>query len=254
MTKINQLLAKENTSTLVSYIMTGDPDLNSSYKIAETLIKSGTKILELGVPFSDPAADGLTIQKAAKRALKNDISLKDCFLLAKKLGKNYPEVPIILMGYLNPIFHYGTKKFAKEAIKNNVSGLIIVDLPYEEQKDYPELNSPTLPLIQLITPLSTRERLKNILAETHSFLYFISVFGVTGTKKPNLDQVIEHLKELKTDKKIAVGFGINSKSQITTLQADLIVIGSAYIKIIEENLDNKDLMLKKLRKFNLSLF
>ena len=253
--KINKLLSKKTDLSLVSYVMAGDPDLNSTYNIIESLIRSGTDIIELGMPFSDPVADGKTIQNAAIRALKNNISLNDIFSLTRKIGKKHPNTPIILMGYLNPINHYGIDKFLESAKSHNISGLIIVDLPYEELLNYPALlNEEEVPLIHLITNLTKNQRLKEIAESAKSFLYYISVFGTTGTKTPDLIEVNKKISELKkqTGKKIAVGFGIKSKSQFKQLQsnADLCVIGSAYCNIIEDNLKNPDILLEKLSNFN----
>ena len=258
--KLNSLLEKEKDIVLNSYVMAGDPDLETSYKIIESLIESGSKIIELGMPFSDPVADGEVIQRAALRSLKNDVSIDDCFALVARVNEKYPSVPIILMGYLNPIFFYGVKEFADKAKEIGVAGLIIVDLPYEEQINFAELNSEALPLIPLITPLTTGERLDNILKEAYSFLYYISVFGTTGTQKPDLEAAIKEvgkLREKSGNKKIAIGFGIKEKEQIDFLRGkvDICIIGSAYCRIIEENMAaGGEKIYKELRIFNKSLF
>ena len=139
---------------LISYIVAGYPDLEQSHKIAIELIKTGTDILEIGIPFSDPVADGKIIQYSTNEALKNNINLDDCLRLTTKIKKDYPHIKIILMGYFNPIFKYGIKKFNKAAIKANVDSLIIVDLPYEEQINYLEYLDAKLPLINLVTHLT----------------------------------------------------------------------------------------------------
>ncbi len=255
MSKINNKLATINKTALVSYVVAGDPDLQTSYKICETLIKTGTDIIELGMPFSDPVADGATIQNAANRALKQNINLENCFSLAKKLGEKYSETPIILMGYLNPILHYGVSKFIKAAEQHNISGLIIVDLPLEELENYPELrNSRKLPVIPLVTPLTSMSRLQKMSDSMAAFIYFISVFGITGSKTPDLKKVERELNYIKKHikKKIAVGFGINNAEQIKSLRkfSDLVVIGSAYCKIIEAHLSEPKIMLEQLASFN----
>lgn len=251
--KLNSL---KNTA-LVSYVMVGDPDLNTSYKIIDNLIKSGSDIIELGVPFSDPSADGKIIQAAAQNALKNNISLDDCLNLAKKINQNHPNIPVILMGYFNPIYNYGVKKFIQNACCAKVSGFIIVDLPYEELANYPDLASSNIPVINLITPLTTAIRLGKILKDAAGFLYYISVFGITGTKEPNLEKTNKTALKLKslTNKKIGLGFGIKSKKQIEQISGnfDLVIIGSAYCKIIQQHKNNKTKMYAELRKFNSSL-
>ena len=257
MITIEEKLTSLNKAALVSYVMVGDPNLKTSYEIIEALIKSGSDVIELGMPFSDPVADGDAIQKAAKRALKNNISISDCLSLANKLKENYPDIPLILMGYFNPIHKYGTKKFIRDASKSGIDGLIIVDLPYEELINYPEFEASSISIINLITPLTKGDRLKNILKKASSFLYYISVFGITGTQKPNLKSVKKEVLILRkaTKKKIAVGFGINSKAQVKELSgfSDLIVIGSAYCKIIEKHQTKKSILLKELKAFNKSL-
>ena len=250
-----QELAAQNKTALVSYVVAGDPDIDSSYEIIKKLIASGSDIIEIGMPFSDPVADGKDIQAAAQRALSNNINLQQIFKLAKKIEQNYPDIPIILMGYLNPIFKYGTKKFLADAKENNISALIIVDLPYEEIRNYPEfIADENIPLINLITPLTKNDRLNAIDKISRGFIYFISVFGITGSKKPDLDVVLTNLQHVKKQisHKIAVGFGIDSGAQLQKLKshADLVVIGSAYCRIIADNLDDQDKLLTKLGEFN----
>jgi len=254
---LEEKLATLNKTALVSYVMIGDPDLKTSYDITKTLLTSGTDVIELGMPFSDPAADGKVIQEAGQRALKNGVSIPDCLKLSKKINKDFPDKPIILMGYFNPILNYGTVKFLKDCDNVVGSGLIIVDLPYEEMLNYPEFFDSKVALINLITPLTVGARLKSILARAKGFLYYISVFGITGTQKPNLANVNKQVAKLKklTKKKVAVGFGIKSKAQITELgkTANLAVIGSAYCKIIADNSSNKKQLLAKLKEFNSKL-
>lgn len=252
--KLSDLEIKKKTA-LVSYVVAGDPDLDTSYDIISTLIESGTDIIELGIPFSDPVADGVTIQNASKRSLIHNVNLKNILQLTKRITTKYPNIPIILMGYLNPINQYGIKKFLNDAKYHNVSGLIIVDLPYEEIINYPEFRKKnSVPLINLVTSLTSKERLKKVDKISSEFIYYISVFGTTGTKEPNLDIVTKELKRIKTQTshKIAVGFGIKSGKQIEILKinADLIVIGSAYCTIIEKNLDDKANLLNRLEIFN----
>lgn len=254
---IEEKLNSLKSTALVSYVMAGYPDLDTTYEIIDSLIKSGSDIIELGVPFSDPSADGKAIQLAAEYALEKNISIDDCFNLVKKIELEHPDIPVILMGYFNPIFNYGIDKFIIDANKAGVKGLIIVDLPFEEHKHYPKLFNSKIPIINLITPATIGTRLEKILSSAKGFLYYISVFGITGTKTPDLDKANQEAKRLKklTNKKIGLGFGIKSKDQIEQIENnfDLVIIGSAYCKIINEFKANKKKLLAEIRKFNLSL-
>lgn len=239
---------------LISYIVAGYPDLEQSHKIAIELIKTGTDILEIGIPFSDPVADGKIIQYSTNEALKNNINLDDCLRLTTKIKKDYPHIKIILMGYFNPIFKYGIKTFNKAAIKANVDSLIIVDLPYEEQINYLEYLDAKLPLINLVTPLTSEKRLKQINKANNEFIYYISVFGITGTQEPDFAIAKNQINKIKkiTNKKIALGFGIKKAHQVKEAAniADYVVIGSAYLEIIKKDENNIQKILTNIAKYN----
>jgi tryptophan synthase alpha chain len=243
-----------NKAKLISYIMAGYPDLKSSYELALKLIESGTDILEIGIPFSDPVADGKTIQYAASKALENNININNCLDLSLRIKKKYPNIKIILMGYFNPIYHYGSSSFIKDAIKAGINSLIIVDLPYEEQINYPEFNNKNLPLVNLITPLTSKNRLQQITRRNNEFLYYISVFGITGTQEPNLTIAEENIRQIRKicKNKIALGFGIKKPEQAQKAAkfSDFIVIGSAYLDIIRLHENNINNAAKEIYNFN----
>ena len=232
-------LKKNKKCGFISFITAGDPDFNTSYKILERLPNNGVDIIELGMPFSDPMADGPTIQKANDRAIKNKINLKKTFELVKKFRKKNTDTPIILMGYYNPIHKFGINNFIKELKKNKVNGVIVVDLPPEEDN---ELCLPVIKnkihFIKLATPTTNKERFKKIIKNSSGFIYYISITGITGANcKTNtkVKQEITNLKKL-TKLPIAVGFGIKSKNDVNKLSkhADAVVVGSSIIKKIED--------------------
>jgi tryptophan synthase alpha chain len=232
-------LKKENKKALISFITAGDPDLKTTEKIIYQLVDSGVDIIELGVPFSDPMADGPVIQLSSERALKHHTSLKDILDLVKKVRKKI-STPIVLMGYLNPIYAYGYEKFAKDASKAGVNGVLIVDLPIEESKDLVStLKKNYLDFIFLISPVTTLDRKKKIVSKASGFIYYVSMTGITGAKLNQLTDVKKQVLEIKKQGQlpVAVGFGINSKEQAKRISqfSDGIVIGSAIVKIIADS-------------------
>jgi len=237
-------LKKKNKCGFISFITAGDPDFNTSYKILEKLPDVGVDIIELGMPFSDPMADGPVIQKANERALKSKMNLKKTFELVKKFRKKNIITPIVLMGYYNPIHRFGINNFIKEIKKNKINGVIIVDLPPEEDN---ELCIPIIKkkihFIKLATPTTNNSRFKKILKNASGFIYYISITGITGANyKSNtkLEAEIKNLKKL-TELPIAVGFGIKNREDVKKLSknADAIVVGSSIIKKVEEALKKK---------------
>ena len=249
---------KNKNKKLVTFITGGDPDFDTSYKIIQTLIKNNVDIIEIGMPFSDPMADGPTIQLSSNRAIDNKIGLDHIFDLSNKAKKINSDVPIILMGYYNLILHYGINNFVKECVTNGVNGLIIVDLqPEEDTELIEELKKNNIDLIRLITPTTNEERLKLILKNASGFLYYVSVMGITGQKSANIKELEESIKFIRkfTNMPIIPGFGIKNASDVMNICkiSDGAVVGSSIIKIIEENLNNKELMLKKIEKFTKGL-
>ncbi len=239
-----QSLKSENKTCLISYVTAGDPSLTDSLHIMKTLVDSGTDIIELGVPFSDPMADGPTIQRACERALSQNTSCIDIFELVRDFRKENNETPIVLMGYLNPIERMGYELFAKLASQSGVDAILVVDLPHEEAKDVITVfKKYNLESIFLIAPNTKINRIKEISKYASGFLYYVSLKGVTGAATLDVVKTIEQLNSIKEsiDLPLAVGFGIKDAktAKILSSAADAIVIGSAIVNIIEKELNNK---------------
>lgn len=233
--KFNELKSK-GEKALITFVTAGDPDLAATKDIIFTLERSGADIIELGVPFSDPMADGPTIQAAYERALKHDVHLTDVLGLVKEVREK-SAIPIVLFGYYNPVYQFGLGKFAKEAKKAGVDGVLIVDLPAEEADELKsELDKAGIDFIFLLTPTSTEERIKLITSKASGFLYFVSVTGVTGARTAVSRKVPGFVKKVKRHTKlpVGVGFGISNPDQVREIcaNADGAVVGSAIINII----------------------
>ena len=236
--KFNELQAQKGKA-LIIYLTAGDPSLETTKKLILVLEKAGADILEIGVPFSDPTADGPVIQEAAQRSLKTGTTLAGVMQLITELRK-ISQIPIVLFGYFNPIFAYGTEKFARDAARAGVDGVLVVDLPPEEA---PELKKHTdaagIDFISLIAPTTGTRRAKKIAATATGFLYYISITGVTGTAAPELGGIKADLKKIRkiSSLPVAVGFGISQSEQARQIGrlADGIVAGSALVKLIAEN-------------------
>ena len=246
-------LSNHGKKAFVAFITAGDPDLRGTEELVLSLTRCGVDIVELGVPFSDPMADGPTIQKASERALKNKVSLKGILRLVKRLRTN-TQIPLVLMSYYNPIFKYGTKKFVKDAVKVGVDGVIVPDLPPEEAKDLLNISRKSdFATIFLLSPTSTEERIRLIAKESTGFIYYVSLTGVTGAREdlPE-EELFSMLREIKkyNTKPICGGFGISRPEQAKRLCSisDGVIVGSAIVKIIEENLD-KEYLIGRVEKF-----
>ena len=255
--RINRIF-KESNKKLVTFTTAGDPDIQTSIKIIEKILKNKCDIIEIGMPFSDPMADGPTIQLSSNRAIKNGVTLNEIFYICKNIRKINNTTPIILMGYYNVIYNYGIKKFVNSCKKNEIDGLIIVDLQPEEDEDLiNELKNNQIDLIRLITPTTNEERLKLILKNASGFLYYVSVMGITGQKSANLNDLEKSVAIIKkyTNLPIVPGFGIKNSTDVNNICkiADGAVVGSSIIKIIEENLTNKEKMLSEIDKFSKDL-
>ena len=258
MTNLISQTFKNKEKKLVTFVTGGDPDLNTSAEIIKTIINNGADIIEIGMPFSDPMADGPTIQLSSNRAISKGIDLENIFTLASEAKKIKRDIPIILMGYYNLILYFGIKQFVKRCKENGVDGLIIVDLQPEEDEDLiNELNNNHIDLIRLITPTTDENRLKLILKNASGFLYYVSVMGITGEKSANLDDLEKSLAFIKkfTNLPIVPGFGIKNSTDVNNICkiADGAVVGSSIIKIIEENLNDKEKMLSEINIFSKDL-
>lgn len=237
-------LADENRAGLVTYVMAGDPDLDTASAILEALPAAGADVIELGFPFTDPMADGLAIQVSGLRALKAGVTLKRMLGLVRQFRKKDSDTPLILMGYYNPIYTFGPQEFLAEAKDAGVDGMIIVDLPPEEDAELclPALGA-GLSFIRMATPTTDDKRLPRVLSNTSGFVYYVSITGITGGAIPDLSLVTGAVERLKrhTSLPIAVGFGIKTPEQaaIVGRAADGAVVGSALVITIAENLDDK---------------
>ncbi len=234
-------LRDEGRAALVTYVMSGDPDLETSAKILAGLPSAGADIIEIGMAFTDPMADGPSIQVAGIRALKAGITLKKTLAMVAEFRHQDTDTPIILMGYYNPIHIFGVKAFLKVAAESGIDGLIIVDLPPEEDK---ELCLPTLAaglsFVRLATPTTDDQRLPVVLANTSGFVYYVSYTGITGAGSADVPTVGNAVARIRghTDLPIAVGFGIRTPEQAKGIAAvaDGAVVGTAFTDAVHESL------------------
>jgi tryptophan synthase alpha chain len=245
MSRIERRFAKlkaEGRAGLVTFITAGDPDLDISAEILAGLPAAGADLIELGMPFSDPMADGPSIQAAGYRALNAGTTLAKVIAMAAAFRKNDADTPLILMGYFNPIYSYGMERFAADAVAAGVDGVIIVDLPPEVDVEFrePALKA-GLQLIRLATPTTDAVRLPRVLDGAGGFLYYVAVAGVTGTKRAEIGDIAAAVARLKgsTTLPIAVGFGIRDPESAAAVarHADASVVGSAIVDIIAGDLD-----------------
>ena len=228
-------LQANNRCALIPFITAGDPDLETTAKALKILAKNGADIIELGVPYSDPLADGPTIQAASTRALQGKVKLEDVLQVVKEVRQEL-STPIVLFTYYNPIFYRGIKPFLTEVQQAGVQGLVVPDLPLEEASSLlVPAKEMGIEVILLVAPTSPIERIKAIAAQSQGFIYLVSVTGVTGMRSQVADRVEELLSELhsSTDKPIGVGFGISipeKARQVKDWGADAVIVGSAFVK------------------------
>ncbi|UCB57667.1 MAG: tryptophan synthase subunit alpha [Candidatus Omnitrophota bacterium] len=241
-------LRRQKKKALISFITCGDPNLTTTYQLALEFDRGGTDILELGVPFSDPLADGPVIQAASGRALKNKVNLASVFGLVKRVREK-SEMPIALLTYYNIIYRFGIKNFVKQARLAGVDGVIVPDLPVEEARELiKEARKGKLATIFLLAPTTEAKRIRQICSASSGFIYYVSLTGTTGVRKTLPEELKRRLRQIKriTAKPVCVGFGISSPQQAAEAAAvaDGVIVGSAIIKVIERNLGHKDLVSK----------
>ncbi len=235
-------LKDEGRPALVTFVMAGDPDYETALSVVKALPKAGADVIELGMPFSDPMADGPSIQLAGQRALKGGQTLKKTLDLVRAFRADDNETPIVLMGYYNPIYIYGNEVFLNDAREAGVDGLIIVDLPPEADDELclPAVNA-GVNFIRLATPTTDDHRLPAVLANTSGFVYYVSILGITGSAAPDTGKVAEAVARIKrkTDLPVAVGFGVRSAEQARAIGsvADGVVVGSALVEAVRTSLD-----------------
>ncbi len=234
------MIAFEHKPGLVAYLTCGDPDLGTTRAVALAMIDAGAEVIELGVPFSDPVADGPVIQRASERALKAGISLKQVIALGAELRKARPKAGLIIFTYLNPVLRMGIAEFAKQLASNNIDGALITDLTIEEAGQYlAAMREHNLATVFLAAPTSTDARLKAIADLSRGFIYAVSRTGITGQQKQLASDAADLVGRIRrvTRLPIAVGFGISTPEQFQTVGefADAAAIGSAIVSIIEKH-------------------
>jgi tryptophan synthase alpha chain len=235
-------LKKENRSAFVTFLMAGDPDPETSLAIIKALPKAGADVIEIGMPFTDPMADGPAIQAAGLRALKAGMTLKKTLALVRDFRKDDDATPLVLMGYYNPIYIYGVERFLSDAKSAGVDGLIVVDLPPEEDSELcvPAMKA-GLNFIRLATPTTDDKRLPAVLANTSGFVYYVSVTGITGSASADSGVVGEAVARIKrhTALPVCVGFGIRTPEAAAAIaaKADGAVVGSALVDALRGSLD-----------------
>lgn len=239
-------LKKKNWAALIPFIMAGDPSISITESLVLEMAEHGADIIELGVPFSDPIADGPTIQKAGTRALANHISLRDALALVGRLRTRI-ETPLVLMTYYNPVYRYGIERFITDGAEAGLDGAIIADLPPEEAGDLiSRAQKRNLDTIFFISPTTTPERMRLIVKKSKGFIYYVSLLGVTGAREKLSKTLIPELKRVRrfTDKPIAVGFGISNPAQAQEVAryADGVIVGSAIVSLIEKNQASQNLV------------
>jgi tryptophan synthase alpha chain len=254
--KFNELKTK-NEKALICYVVAGYPDIMTSEHIITSLINGGADIIEIGIPFSDPIADGSTIQYAIQNSLTSGTTPDMCLELASRIRKTFPNIPLIIMTYSNILYRKGYIQFAQKAKESGIDGFIIPDIPIEESKEYLNtMQNMGMSTIFLVSPNTAEKRLKMISRICTGFLYAISVYGTTGEREGFDEYTIESIKRVKNitaDKlPLAVGFGISNPQHVKYMidaGADAVIIGSAIIKKIIKEIENKERLLNTLNRF-----
>lgn len=249
MNRLDQIFAdlqKQGKKALITFVMAGDPDADTSLDLLHKMVEGGADIIEIGMPFSDPMADGPAIQAAGLRALNSGMTLEGVFALVQQFRSKNKTTPLVLMGYINPILKFGIDEFSSKSNELQIDGLIVVDLPPEEAGEIlPKVQQNNIALIRLIAPTTDANRLPKILAGARGFLYYVSIMGITGTKSADADAVAAHIAKIRaaTDLPIAVGFGIKTSEDAAKFAkiADGVVVGSAIVQNIEQNQGNPGL-------------
>jgi len=247
-------LSEQKRVALIPFFVIGDPDFDTSLDVVRAAIDAGADILELGIPFSDPIADGPTIQKADIRALRNGMTVTKALNFIRQI-KNYKDIPIGLLMYYNLIYHYGTEKFFRDFHEAGVNSILVADLSIDDAKEIiPFAGSAGLDTVFMVTPNTDPERMKLIASKTTGFIYTVSLLGVTGSREQLSDTVQELVGTLKklTSVPICVGFGISKPEHAVTIAragADGVIIGSKLVGLIESNLNNGQKMISEISSF-----
>ncbi|MBO6555698.1 MAG: tryptophan synthase subunit alpha [Pseudomonadales bacterium] len=247
-------LSSANKKALVAYIVAGDPTPETTVPLMHTLVEAGVDVIELGMPFSDPEAEGPVIQLAHERALAHNVSLRHCLEMATEFRKSNSSTPIVLMGYLNPIEFIGYQQFAKQAEAAGISGTIIVNLPPEESGEMDSvLEAHNIEPVYLLAPTTTDERAEIVCRASRGFVYYVSLKGTTGASTLDIDDVSEKMARFRkiSSLPIMVGFGVKDGASAKAVAgvADGAVVGSAIVKLMEEHRDNPDLLQQSVKQF-----
>ncbi len=261
MSRIKEYFQNRNSKTVfVPFFTLGDPNYSASVEYGKAILDNGADILELGIPFSDPVADGPVIQRAVARALKNDFSFDKIFETAKKIHEHKPDKPLVFLTYFNPVYHCGIKSFLDRAKDAGIVGLVIPDLPFDTEESetlFKELSKRDMDLIHLITPATTKKRISAIKKTASGFIYYVTSFGVTGERREFSLDLEERIKSLQEafQLPICAGFGISTPDQASQIAhfSDGIIIGSAIQRIIEENGDNVQTCVTALGSYSKSI-
>ena len=250
--KVFKKLKAGNKKAFIPYVMAGDPSLERTGEIVLLLEKCGADVVELGVPFTDPLADGPTIQRAAERALKNGVTLRKIIGFVKELRLR-TQVPLLLMTYYNPIFKYGEEAFVRDAVDAGVDGIIVPDLPPDEAEGLMiTARKADFATVFLLAPTSTEDRMKKVARASRGFIYYVSMTGITGSRLLVDNSLRESLSCLRriTDKPICVGFGVSNPEEAKSVSelADGVIVGSAIVKRINESAEDLEEFVAELRR------
>ena len=245
-------LRDQGRRALIPFVTAGDPDPDTTVPLMHALVEAGADIIELGVPFSDPMADGPVIQRASERALRHHISLRDVIDMVRRFRVDNDHTPVVLMGYLNPLEAMGYAAFAEAASAAGVDGVLTVDIPPEEGEVFvPAMKAKGIDPIFLLAPTSHRARIERITRAASGFVYYVSLKGVTGAANLSLDSVREKVAEIRecTDLPVGVGFGIKDAATAAAMAAfaDAVVVGSALVSRIEANSDRPDIAMTEIQ-------
>ncbi len=248
-----QRLRETNRKALIPYVTAGDPSPQISVPLMHAMVAAGSDVIELGVPFSDPMADGPTIQRASERALQHNVGLRDVLAMVQEFRQQDNQTPIVLMGYLNPIEVMGYEAFANESAKAGVDGVLIVDMPPEETGSLTDhLKTNAIDMIFLIAPNSTEQRIRKIVSIASGYLYYVALKGVTGAGHLDLESVAQKLTQIRslTDMPVGVGFGVKNADTALAIGglADGVVVGSALIEQIEACLESHENAIEAVSK------
>jgi len=243
--QVFQQLQQSNTKALIPYVTAADPNPMITVDLLHAMVDSGANILELGVPFSDPMADGPVIQKASERSLEHGTSLIDVFSMVKTFREKDNDTPIVLMGYLNPIEVMGYQSFAEQASQAGVDAVLIVDFPPEESQEFLSIiEKYDIDSIFLLSPTTIDERIKFICDQANGFVYYVAVKGVTGSSSLDTDEVSQRISTIKSITNLPVGVGFGIKDAVTAKaigqSADAVIIGSAIVNIIAQGFEQKE--------------